>query len=85
MPTPRAFGSRCPGQPLRAHACTQLLTAPGTPAWGPALTHDIEEDVARCQDHLLPRGTVVDAHVALVGTIVRDADLGQPGGGRGAG
>lgn len=79
------LGRWFPGQPLRVpgYTCTQahVHTHGDTRAHSPALTHDVQEDVARSQDHLLPRGAVVDAHVALVGAVIRDADLGQPAGG----
>ena len=86
LPVRREFGQVVPGPaPLcawvRTRTQTQVHTHGNTRAQSPALTHDVQEDVARCQDHLLPRGTVVDAHVALIGAIVGDADLRQPAGG----
>lgn len=79
------LGQWFPGQPLcvpgYAHGHRRTGTHGDTRAHSPALTHDVQEDVARSQDHLLPCGAVVDAHVALVGAVVGDADLGQPAGG----
>lgn len=82
LPAQQACWRVVPGWSLCAcgyvHVCVHTHSNPR--AQGPPLTHDVQEDVARCQDHLLPRGAVVDAHVALVGAVVGDADLGQPGG-----
>lgn len=42
---------------------------------GSTLTHHIKEDVAGRQHHLLASRSVVNAHVALIGAVVGDADF----------
>lgn len=54
----------------------------GSSNTGLPLTHHVEENVARCQHHLLACRSVVNSHVAFIGAVVRDPDLRKSVGGK---